>query len=202
MSVRDARTPPRPDTAASAPWPVAEGSRRLTWPPSAPSVAVVVIIMAAAVSDLRSRRVPNALTIGAAVLAIAFHGVVGGWSGLVLAVSGCLAGFVLFFPFFALGGLGAGDVKLLAAIGAWLGPMAAVWTGLIGAVAGGIMAVVVASTRGYAGTAFRNVGAMLRLWSIAGVQPVEGLTLTSKASVRLPYAVPIAAGALVTLWMS
>jgi len=110
-------------------------------------------------------------------------------------------GAALFFPLFALGGMGAGDVKLLAAIGAWLGPAGAVWTGLFGAVAGGIMALVVALARGYASTAMRNLGRLLHVWSVAGVQPVEGLTLDNTASPRLPYALPLAAGAMVTLWM-
>jgi prepilin peptidase CpaA len=165
------------------------------------AVAVASLVLSASVCDLWSRRVPNALTLGAAAVAIAMHGVMGGWSGVLLAASGCAVGLVLFFPLFALGGMGAGDVKLLAAIGAWLGPTGALWTGLYGAIAGGIMALVVALARGYASTAVRNVGALLRSWSVLGVQPVEGLTLANEASVRLPYALPLAAGALVTLWM-
>ena len=173
----------------------------MNWPPSVPVVAVVAVVTAAAVYDLKYRRIPNALTLGAAAVAIAIHGVLNGWSGVLLAASGLGVGVGLYFPLFALGGMGAGDVKLLGAIGAWLGPMGAVWTGLCGAIAGGIMALVVALARGYAGTAVRNVGAMLRLWSVVGVQPVEGLTLANTASVRLPYALPLAAGALVSLWM-
>jgi prepilin peptidase CpaA len=173
----------------------------LHWPPSAPVVAVVAVVTAAAVYDLKYRRIPNALTLGAAAVAIAIHGVVNGWSGVLLAASGLGLGVGLYFPLFALGGMGAGDVKLLGAIGAWLGPMGAVWTGLFGAIAGGIMALVVALARGYAGTAMRNVGAMLGLWSVVGVQPVEGLTLANTASVRLPHALPLAAGALAALWM-
>jgi len=173
----------------------------VTWPLPVPTIAVIVVVMAAAVGDLRSRRIPNALTLGAAAVAIAVHGLLNGWSGVFLAASGWAVGLVLFFPLFALGGMAAGDVKLLGAIGAWLGPTGAVWTGLYGAIAGGIMALAVALARGYARTAVRNVWAILRLWSVIGVQPVEGLTLADKTSVTLPYALPLAAGALVTLWM-
>jgi prepilin peptidase CpaA len=129
------------------------------------------------------------------------HGLIGGWAGVLFAASGWAVGLALFLPLFFLKGMGAGDVKLLAGIGAWLGPMGAVWTGLYGAIAGGLMALVVALARGYMKTAVRNVWMMVRLWSIAGVQPVEGLTLASDAGVRLPYALPLAAGALLTLWM-
>ena len=170
-------------------------------PPPTPNVAVVALVLAASVCDLKSRRVPNALTLGAAVIAVATHVVLSGWSGLVFAVSGWAVGLVLFFPVFALGGMGAGDVKLLAAIGAWLGPTDAVWTALYGVFAGGLMALFVALARGYTRTALRNVWAMLRFWRVAGVRPVEGLTLNSSAGPRLPYALPIAVGVMVTLWM-
>ena len=173
----------------------------MTWPPPVSAVAVAGLVLAASVSDLRSRSVPNALTLWAAAVAVVMHGLLNGWSGALLAASGWTVGLALFFPLFALGGMGAGDVKLLAAIGAWLGPAGAVWTGLYGAIAGGIMALVVALARGYLGTAIRNVGAILRLWSLVGIQPIEGLTLTNEASVRLPYALPLAVGALATLWM-
>ncbi|HPK71833.1 MAG TPA: prepilin peptidase [Vicinamibacterales bacterium] len=174
----------------------------MTWPPPVSAVAVIAVVSAAVVGDLKNRRIPNALTLGAAVVAVAMHAAMSGWPGLLLAASGWAVGAALFFPLFALGGMAAGDVKLLAAIGAWLGPAGALWTALYGAVAGGVMALVVALSRGYASTAMRNVGKILRVWSIVGVQPVEGLTLRDTASPRLPYALPLAAGALVTLWMS
>jgi prepilin peptidase CpaA len=169
--------------------------------PSTSTIAVVGIVIAAAIFDLGNRRIPNALTLGAAGIAVALHGVTSGWSGVLLAASGWAVGLALFFPLFALGGMGAGDVKLLAAIGAWMGPTGVIWTGLYGAVAGGIMALVFALAGGYARSAMRNVVAVMRLWRVEGVRPIEGLTLANKASVKLPYAVPLAAGALATLWL-
>ena len=173
----------------------------MMWPPSVSAVSVIALVIAAAVCDLRTRRVPNALTFGAAAVALAVHGAVGGWPALGLAALGLAAGMALFFPLYALGGMGAGDVKLLGAVGAWLGPMGALWTGLYGAIAGGILALIVALGRGYARTALKNVGTMLRVWTVAGVKPVEGLTLADSGSIRLPYAVPLAVGALATLWI-
>lgn len=173
----------------------------MNWPPPTTHVAVVGVVVAAAVFDLRSRRVPNALTFGSAAVAFALHGVVGGWHGLALAVSGWAVGLLLFFPLFVLGGMGAGDVKLLAAVGAWLGPWGAVWTALCGACAGGVMALAVALARGYTKTALRNVGTLLRSWRLTGVGPVEGITLDSSAGPRLPYALPLAVGTVITLWL-
>jgi prepilin peptidase CpaA len=162
---------------------------------------VAGVVLTASVCDLRRRRIPNTLTLGAAAVAFAMQAVLNGWHGLFLAASGWAVGMALFFPLFALGGLGAGDVKLLAAVGSWLGPAGAVWTGLYGAIAGGIMALVVALASGYVLRAMTNLGRLLRVWIVAGVQPVDGLTLDTAASPRLPYALPLAAGAMVTLWL-
>lgn len=189
------------DTIVAGTWLQEARVAAMIWPPPTSTIAVVVVVAAASVCDLNSRRIPNAITLGAAAIAVAMHVLSNGWSGLLLAVSGWAAGFVLFAPLYAVRGIGAGDVKLLAAIGAWLGPVGALWTGLYGAVAGGLLALVVALARGYTTAAMKNIGTILRLWSVAGVRPVEGLTLADKSSVRLPYAFPLAVGAMVTLWL-
>jgi len=173
----------------------------MNWPPPVPHVAVLTVALVAAVCDLKTRRIPNALTLGAALVAIGVHGMLSGWSGVLLAASGWVVGLALFFPVFLLGGMGAGDVKLLAATGAWLGPYGAVWVALYGVLAGGLMALVVSLASGYTRVALRNVWAMLRFWQVAGVRPVAGVTLSSSVGPRLPYALPIAAGVMVTLWL-
>ena len=80
------------------------------------SVALGVAV-AAVVSDLATRRIPNLLTFGAALVAVAAHGYAAGWTGAGLSLAGWLLGVAFFFPVFALGGMGAGDVKLLGASG-------------------------------------------------------------------------------------
>src|SRR5262250_53768 len=113
-------------------------------------LAVAVAILAC-VSDLRTRRIPNALTFGAAIVAVSIHSALGGVNGLLIGVVGWLVGIALFFPFFALGGLGGGDVKLLGAIGACLGPASIVFVGFYTAIAGGMLAVIVALRSRYLG---------------------------------------------------
>ena len=162
--------------------------------------AVVALGALASVGDLRTRRIPNVLTFGAAALGIAFQALTGGLPGAGLGLVGWLAGAALFFPFFALGGMGAGDVKLLAAFGAWLGPAGALWTALYGALAGGALAMIVAVRHRYATTALSNVWWLLGYWKVAGVRPLPELTLEHARGPRLPYALPIAIGAMVTLW--
>src|SRR5688572_30840223 len=88
-------------------------------------IAVIAVIW-----DLSTRRIPNVLTFGAALAGFLLHAYAAGWSGLGLAVAGWAVGVAFFFPIFALGGMGAGDVKLLGALGAWLGPVAVIWVAL------------------------------------------------------------------------
>jgi prepilin peptidase CpaA len=163
------------------------------------SVALAVAILAAA-TDLRSRRIPNMLTFGAALVAFVLHAFISGWTGLGLSLAGWLVGAAFFFPFFALGGMGAGDVKLVGALGACLGPATAVWLALYSSIVGGVMAIGVAVFSGYFRTAFSNLWGLLMFWRVVGIQPAPDLMLTSQRGPRLAYAVPVLAGLMVTLW--
>src|SRR5207248_19483 len=87
-------------------------------------VAITVVLTAsavAAVTDVWKFKVYNALTLPLVLSGLLYHAVVGGWAGLLGSLLGCLFGFAILFAFFLMGGMGAGDVKLMAAIGAWLG---------------------------------------------------------------------------------
>jgi prepilin peptidase CpaA len=165
-----------------------------------PSVMALAVALIGCVTDLRTRRIPNALTFSAAVAAVVFHGLDGGLGGVWHALAGFAVGLVLFLPLFALRGLGGGDVKLLAALGAWIGPGAALWLALWTAIAGGPIALVLALSRGYLRQAFENVWSLLMFWRIAGLRPHPSMNLGTPGSPRLPYAVPIAVGLVVTLW--
>jgi prepilin peptidase CpaA len=164
------------------------------------SVAVGVAVTAV-VWDVATRRIPNHLTFGAALAAFAAHGYAAGWAGAGASLSGWLVGAAFFFPVFALGGMGAGDVKLLAAVGAWLGPAAAAWVALYSGVAGGVMAVFVAVCSGYLIKAFTNIWCLLMYWRIAGVRPAPDLMLSSQQGPRLAFAVPVFAGLVVAIWL-
>ena len=156
----------------------------------------------ACLADLGWRRIPNVVTFGGAALALVAAAATGGVSAFGLAAAGWLVGLLLFLPLFALGGLGAGDVKLLAALGAWLGPRDVVYVALYGAIAGGVFAVVLASSQGYLRTALRNLYALVTFWRVAGVRPMEGLTLDAAPGPRLVYTLPMSAGLAVTLWLN
>ena len=162
---------------------------------------VVALVALASVTDVRTRRIPNVLTFGATIAALLFHVSTGGRSGLTTSVGGWMLGAALFFPVFALRGMGAGDVKLLAAIGAWLGPLPVVSVALISTIAGGAIAVVVSLIHGYLRTALTNLWVLLMHWRISGIRPLPSITLEGARGPRLAYAFPIAIGTVTTLWL-
>ncbi len=94
------------------------------WSPNAPWLPVVIIgtiTLFAAVIDVRTRRIPNWLTVPVLVAGLLFHLVTGGLGGLLTAVGGFVTGFGILLILWLTGGGGGGDVKLMGAVGAWLG---------------------------------------------------------------------------------
>jgi prepilin peptidase CpaA len=160
-------------------------------------VVLAATVLTAAVTDILGQRVPNWLVMPATVLALCLQSAVGGLSGVLWGLSGWLAGFGLLIGFYAQGGMGAGDVKLLATVGALTGPYRVLWIGLYTMIFGGVYAlsVVVYSmiTRGgwaAAGRRLRVEGTSLFL-SGGDVQP---LTESLRSYPKLRYAVVVALG--------
>jgi prepilin peptidase CpaA len=168
---------------------------------SFPIAIALTVGAVACLTDARSQRIPNVLTFGTAVAAFVYAPMAGGLDGIRLAVGGWLLGTALFLPLFLLRGMGAGDVKLLAAIGAWLGPIPILWVAIYTSIAGGVLGIALALSKGYLRTALSNIGAIGWHWIYIGVRPVPGLTLDSPTSLRLPYALPIFIGTVVMLWL-
>lgn len=151
--------------------------------------AVIAIVLTAAATDLHSRRIPNWLTFGAWLLALplqlAMHGLGAGATAWTL---GWVTGLALFLPLYLLRGMAAGDVKLMAAVGAWVGAALALEIALATFVLGGLWALVlVVKSRRHALLA-RNLGGILRTG-------VGGPSVGS-----MPYGVAIAAGTLALLF--
>jgi prepilin peptidase CpaA len=164
-------------------------------------IFVGALLTLACISDLRTRRIPNVLTFSAIACALVFHSVIGGLNAAGWSLAGCLLGALLFFPMFALRGMGAGDVKLLAAVGAWLGPSQVAIVALASSLAGGAIAIAVALGHGYLRAAGRNIWMLLMHWRIMGIQPLQEMTLEGTRGPRLAYALPISIGTVVTLWL-
>ena len=164
-------------------------------------VAALLVASVACAFDLRTRRIPNWLTFGAAAAGLVFQVVTGGTSGLERGVGGWAAGIALMLAPYLLGGMGAGDVKLVGALGAWLGPGDTFWVAMYTGIAGAVMAVVVGAWHGYLRQAWSNLWLLLAHWRVSGLRPFPELTLSASRGPRLAYAVPILAGTIVMLWL-
>lgn len=150
------------------------------------------------VHDVRERRIPNRVTFPAMLVGLVLHGLIGGWAGLGGSVlAGSIAGLI-FLVFYLAGGMGAGDVKLMAAVGCigGLSPLASVV--IATAIAGGIFALVLSVYHGRVRRTLRNVRDLIQHHRQQGFTPHPDLNLTSGDTLRLPFALPIAAGCLFT----
>jgi len=159
----------------------------------------VLLCGAAAWCDLRYRRIPNAITFPAVVVALCLHGATHAGAGLLNSLAGMLAAAALVLPGYALGFTGAGDVKLLAAVGALLGFPAALFAALLSLVFGGILSVLVSLWR-------RQLSSLLvRSWGIGRWLAMRstGAAVPAPATSGkgIPLGVAIAAATLVTVFV-
>ena len=160
------------------------------------SVAFAALLLAAAWSDIRSRRIPNALTVTGLVAALVlrlFLGPGAAIDGLV----GVLLAFLVVLPFFVLGVVGGGDIKLFMMIGAFMGPRDFLWAAVLIAIIGGMLAVVDAGRRGALLPVLFNCGQIMKHWATFGRRGANR-SIASAGAMTIPYGVAIAAGAL--LW--
>jgi prepilin peptidase CpaA len=148
--------------------------------------------MASAVCDLRTRRIPNMLTIGIGGLGLllAVTGISG--LGVSIALAGAALGFGLMLPGHLVGATGAGDVKLFAALGTLLGPSAVVMAFLYTAIAGGGLALIVSVQRRRFLATVERTAALVRPAG-ANVAEIEGPAVNN----RFAYAPAIAIGTFV-----
>jgi prepilin peptidase CpaA len=101
-----------------------------------------IILLVASIIDLRSQKIPNVITFPATGLALAYHSFVNGFNGFLFSVAGLAAGVGLLFIPYLLGGMGAGDAKLLGVVGGVLGAKGVFYAFLSSAIVGGIYAVI------------------------------------------------------------
>jgi prepilin peptidase CpaA len=158
-----------------------------------PTLAVLAI---ATVTDLRSRRIPNWLVLPYLAAGIAASVWQHGWSGLGHSLAGFALGAAAFGVLFFMGGMGMGDVKLMAAIGAWVGAsqllIAIVLTGLVG----GVIALCWALSAGFLGELLSGSGDLMFGWKQRGLKPHPELVLSNPRARKMPYAPAIAIGTL------
>lgn len=165
------------------------------------AILVATFMLLCAVLDFRTRKIPNWLTVSAAVLGLAYHTLAPSGIGPLWALAGFAVGFSLLIVPWLLGGGGMGDVKMLAALGTWLGPLVilvAFGGGALLASVGAISVLAFSTVEsGVSATQRRYLAARAGGGSDAGPAPPA-----RQARRVLPFAVPVAISTwLVLVWM-
>ncbi len=161
---------------------------------------VLLIILAwAVVADLLYRKIPNLLTLPAMLFGIAYHSCLTGLAGFGLSTGGLAVGVGLLFAFYLAGMMGAGDVKLMGAVGSLLGPAGVLQAFLFTAFAGGVYAVIVLAVKGRLKVSAKRILSMLFL-SIVHRKPILFADEEQAPSPVLCYGVAIALGTVASMF--
>jgi prepilin peptidase CpaA len=167
-------------------------------------VILICLVAQAAVTDLAMRKIPNVLILSGLLLALISH-LLGGphWTPVSQWLAGSLAGFFLFLPLYLLRGMAAGDVKLMAMVGAFSGPLAALQIAVLSYLIGGLMALLMLLLNGRWRDSGRNLAQICTplLLRLLGM-PLLPVPLAPSASVGgIPYGLAIALGTVgVVAW--
>ncbi len=159
---------------------------------------VSFVLIEAAIIDGRSLRVPNWLTYHFLILGLLFAFARGGSALLLTAIAGAGVGLLTLLPLYSIGGMGAGDVKLMAGLGAWIGPWFTLWAFVSSALMGSLMAVAMIV---YSGRLYWHLG-MMHTIGLEVLTIRNPVVLAERAAERkpsmllLPYGIPIAAGSI------
>lgn len=160
----------------------------------------LIVLAIATFTDLRSRRIPNWLVLPFMLAGICLSAWLDGWHGIGKSLGGLAVGALLFGILWILGGMGMGDLKLCAAIGAWIGPMQLLFALVITSIAGGIMALCWAAAGGFLGDLFKGAGDLVFGFKKRGLRPHPELVLSNPLTRKMPYAPAIAIGTIVSFF--
>ena len=166
-------------------------------------LALIVVLLLACAFDLRRRRIPNRLLAAGLIAAVVLHLSSGVAAALLTTfLPGFALGLLMFLPLYLLGGMAAGDVKLMATVGAFVGPSMVFQASLATYICGGVLALAMVLLRGRARDAFANAGALLHplLLRFVGVRLAPDAAPAQSVG-GMPYAVAITLGTLAVLWL-
>ncbi|MBS3758437.1 MAG: prepilin peptidase [Desulfobacterales bacterium] len=164
---------------------------------------LLALILSASVTDIWKNKIYNCQTYPAMAAGFFLGFLFSGIHGLLFSIGGLGLGIAILLIFFLLGGLGAGDVKLLGAIGALKGPEFVVWTMFYTGLAGGAVAFAVIIWRGTFLQTFMNIGLLLRHPLMFARSPEAVRTDADDQALQyLPYGCVISAGSLLALFIA
>ncbi|HEX9171627.1 MAG TPA: prepilin peptidase [Telluria sp.] len=164
-------------------------------------LSLVALLLVACCYDLAQRRIPNRLLACGLLGTLVLHLAAGEAMALLSTVlAGLLTGLLMFLPLYIVRAMAAGDVKLMATVGAFCGPLLTFQIGLATYCCGGLLALLIVLWRGKARTAALNVGALLRpmLLRMIGL-PLVAEPMPAPSVGGMPYALAIALGSFLML---
>ena len=168
-----------------------------------PATAFVlsVLLVVAVATDLKSHRIPNLLLLPALSLALMLHTVNAGMVGLFTAIGGLAAGLAMLLPLYALGGMAAGDVKLLGVVGSFLGPWGALVAGLATMMAGAVLGIAIILWQRLSPLLQTHAGLSSGPHNSSTRTPPLSQTVQTRSEItNIPYAPAVAAGTIAALW--
>ncbi len=162
-----------------------------------------IIILIAAMFDIKTRRIPNKLVFSGTLAAIAFHTFYPSGIGALNSVEGLAVGFASLLPLYMMRAMGAGDVKLMAMVGTFLGPASALGAVITTFIVGGVLAIL-AATRNKSLQRMANNIKSLMFQGMVGVATGNhrSIEIGSASAGKLPYGIAIAIGTTIHLLLS
>lgn len=151
----------------------------------------------AGVIDWRTRKIPNWLTVSGLVIGIAVHAWFGGWRGALISLEGAGLALAILLPLVMLRALGAGDWKLMGAIGALLGPIMMLFVLLASFAVTAAMAVFRIMQTGKMMSTLRNIVTLVKGFATFGLKPNPQISLDNPTLIKVPFGVGAAIGTLI-----
>jgi prepilin peptidase CpaA len=157
-------------------------------------------LVIAGINDLKYQKIPNLLNFSLTIIAIVFHTIFSGFDGLLFSVTGLLLGIALFIPPYAFGGMGAGDAKLMGAVGAVVGMKGVFISAVLTAIYGGIYALLLLLIfPKYGQSIFSRAWAVLKTFILTRQYVPMSSPNPVKKKPRLCYGIAIALGTVTYL---
>lgn len=163
------------------------GSREIVW------AFVLTLTFVGAVWDWRTRKIPNWLTVPGILAGITLRSVISGWPGAKAALYGSGLALALLLPLVLMRALGAGDWKLMGAVGAFMGPILLLFILFGSILASGLMSTIHIIRTKRVKETFRNIVELVRGFVVFGFQPNPNISLDNPKLLKVPFGIAVAA---------
>jgi len=163
-------------------------------------ILTLALTLLAALLDWRSRRIPNWLTVPGLLSGVVVHALIAGWHGALFALEGAGLALILLLPLVALRALGAGDWKLMGAVGAFVGPVMFLFVLMGSILPSGLMSIVQVYRTGRVMETLKNMVTLVRGFFTFGLKKNPQISLDNPRLLKLPFGVAVAAATLVCFY--